>query len=188
MNVAFVPERTRISVDRYQKMIAANVFTASDRIQLIEGELIDMAPIGPLHVSLTARLTKFFILGVGDAAFVSPGGPVNLGEFSQPQPDLLLLQPRSDDYATQNPAADDVLLAIEISDTTLAFDQGIKRTLYARHGVREYWIIDVQGKRIHVYRDPSTDGYRQARAVSVTESVSPLALPAIQLTVKTLFT
>jgi Uma2 family endonuclease len=189
MSVAFVPEKTRISVDRYQKMVATGVLTQRDRIELIEGEMINRAPIGPKHAALTARLTKILILAVGDAAIVSPGGPVNLGDFSEPQPDLLLLRPRDHYYAGKIPDASDVLLLIEISDSTLAFDQNTKRALYARHAVPEYWIVDVEGKRIQVYREPKVDGdYAQAHELGMSDSVSPHALSAITLSVQSIFT
>jgi Uma2 family endonuclease len=159
MSVAFVPEKTRISVDRYQKMVAAGVLTECDRIELIDGEMINSAPIGP----------------------------VNLGDFSEPQPDVLLLRPRGDYYAGKIPEASDVLLLIEISDSTLAFDQSTKRALYARHGVVEYWIVDVERKRIQVHREPTVNGYAQAHESSMTDSVSPQALPAVRLIVQSLF-
>jgi Uma2 family endonuclease len=187
MNVAFVRDRTRISIDRYQKMVATGVLTKSDRIELIDGEMVNMAPIGPKHAAITARLTKQFILGVGDDAIISPGGPVNLGDFSEPQPDVMLLRPRDDFYAGKIPEATDVLLIIEVSDSTLAFDQSTKRALYARHGVVEYWIVDVEGKRIQVHREPTANGYGLTLEFSTTERVSPQALPAVQLTVQTLF-
>jgi Uma2 family endonuclease len=188
MSVAFVPEKTRINVDRYQKMVAAGVLTKRDRIELIDGEMFNMAPIGPKHAALTSRLTKFLVLAVGDSGIVSPGGPVNLGDFSEPQPDLLLLRPRGDFYVGKIPEAADVLLLIEISDSTLAFDQNTKRALYARHGVVEYWIIDVEGKRIQVHREPTVNGsYAQARVFGMTESVSPAGLPEVRLLVQSLF-
>lgn len=188
MSVAFVPEKTRISVDRYQKMVAAGVITARDRIELIDGEMINMAPIGPKHAALTARLTKLLILAAGDTAIVSPGGPVNLGEFSEPQPDLLLLRPRGDYYAGNIPEASDVLLLIEISDSTLAFDQSAKRALYARHGVLEYWIIDVEGRCIQVHREPTGNGtYAQTHGFGMTETVSPQGLPEVSVLVQSLF-
>jgi Uma2 family endonuclease len=188
MSVAFVPEKIRISVDRYQKMVATGVLTERDRIELIEGEMINMAPIGPKHAALTARLTKLLVLAVGDTAIVSPGGPVNLGEFSEPQPDLLLLRARGDYYAGKIPEAVDVLLLIEISDSTLAFDQSTKRALYARHGVVEYWIVDVEGKRIEVHREPTANGYARALGFSMGDTVSPQAFPAVRLIVQNLFT
>jgi Uma2 family endonuclease len=189
MSVEFVPAKTRISVDRFQKMVAAGVLTERDRIELIDGEMINTAPIGPKHAAITSRLTKFLVLAVGDTAIVSPGGPVNLGDFSEPQPDLLLLRPRDDYYAEKIPEASDVLLLIEISDSTLAFDQNTKRALYARHGVAEYWIIDVEGKRIEVHSQPTLNGsYAQARGFRTTETVSPPGLPDAKLSVHSLFT
>jgi Uma2 family endonuclease len=188
MNVAFVRDRTRISIDRYQKMVAAGVLTQRDRIELIDGEMVNMAPIGPKHAAITARLNKQFVLNVGDDAIISPRGPVNLGEFSEPQPDVMLLRPREDFYAGKIPEAADVLLIIEVSDSTLAFDQSTKRALYARHGVVEYWIVDVEGKRIQVHREPTANGYSRTLEFTVTGSVSPQTLPAVQLMVQTLFT
>ena len=187
MNVTFVPTRTRISVVRYQQMVAAGVLSKRDRIELIDGEMIDMAPIGLKHAAVTARLNKWFVLAVGDTAIVSPGGPVNLGDFSEPQPDLMLLRPREDYYAGKIPEAADVLLVVEISDSTLAFDQGVKRALYARHDVVEYWIVDVAGQRIHVARQPSANGYLLAQEFTIADSVAPLNLPTIQLAVQELF-
>jgi Uma2 family endonuclease len=189
MSVAFVPEKTRISADRFQKMIAAGILGASDRIELIDGEMLNMAPIGPKHAALTARLTKFFVMALGDTAIVSPGGPVNLGDFSEPQPDLLLLRPRVDYYAGNVPEVSDVLLLIEISDSTLAFDQEVKRSLYARHLVTESWIIDVEGRRIQIHREPDGHGsYAQSLGFGPTDTVVPRELPQLQLPVQSLFT
>jgi Uma2 family endonuclease len=189
MSVAFVPEKVRISVHRYQKMVASGVLTEADRIELIDGEMINTAPIGPKHAALSARLTKLLVLAVGDSAIVSPGGPVNLGDFSEPQPDLMLLRPRGDYYAGKIPDASDVLLLIEISDSTLTFDQNTKRALFARHGIAEYWIIDIEGQRIHVHREPTVNGcYAKAYELDVASTVSAQALPAVRLLVQSIFT
>jgi Uma2 family endonuclease len=187
MNVVLGPERTRISADRYQKMVATEVLTKYDRIELIDGEMIDMAPIGLQHSAVTARLTKLFVMSAGDSAIVSPGGSVKLGDYSVPQPDLMLLKPREDFYSTQIPTAVDVLLMVEISDSSLAFDQSIKRALYAQHGVAEYWIVDISGKCIHVYSEPTANGYALALQCTVTDKASPRRLPAIQVIIGTLF-
>jgi Uma2 family endonuclease len=187
MSVVSVPERTRISADRYQKMVATGVLTKYDRVELIDGDILNMPPIGLNHSSVTARLNKLFVLSVGDSAMVSPGGSVKLGDYSIPQPDLLLLKPRDDFYSGQIPTAPDVLLLVEISDSSLAFDQGAKRALYARHGVAEYWVINIPGKRIHVYCEPTADGYAHPIECAPTDNVSPRALPAVQVTVGTLF-
>jgi Uma2 family endonuclease len=183
-----VPERTRISADRYQKMVATGVLTKYDRVELVDGDMLNMAPIGTQHSATTARLTRLLVMSAGDSAIVSPGGSVRLGDYSVPQPDLILLKPRADFYSGQIPTAPDILLLVEISDSSLAFDQGIKRALYSRHGVVEYWVIDIPGKRIHVYREPTGDGYAQALECSLTDSVSLRALPAVQVIAGTLFT
>jgi Uma2 family endonuclease len=188
MSMIAVPERTRISADRYQKMVATGVLTKYDRVELVDGDMLNMAPIGLSHSAVTARLNKLLVVSVGDAAIVSPGGSVRLGEYSVPQPDLMLLKPRADFYSGQIPTAPDVLLLIEISDSSLVFDQGIKRALYSRHGVAEYWVVDLPGKRIHVYREPTGGGYAQTLECALTERVSPQALPAVQVIVGTLFT
>jgi Uma2 family endonuclease len=187
MNVALGSERTRISAERYQKMVATGVLTKYDRVELIDGDMIDMAPIGPPHSAAMARLNRLFVLALGDTAIVSPGGSVKLGDYSVPQPDLMLLKPRADFYAGQIPLPPDVLLLVEVSESSLAFDQSTKRALYARHGVVEYWVVDIPSKRVHVYREPTGDGYTQAVERTSSDVVSPRALPAVQVTVGTLF-
>jgi Uma2 family endonuclease len=187
MSVASVPERMRISVDRYQKMVETGVLTEYDRIELIDGDMINMAPIGPNHAAVTARLTKLFVLSLVDSAIVSPGGPIKLGEYSEPQPDLMLLKPRADFYATRIPTPPDVLLLVEVSDSSLAFDQSTKRALYARHGIAEYWVADIPRQRIHVYCQPTVDGYGEALERARTDAVSPRALPAVRFAAGTLF-
>jgi Uma2 family endonuclease len=187
MSVVSIPERTRISADRYQKMVETGVLTKYDRVELIDGDIINMAPIGTRHSAATARLNRLFVLSAGDSAIVSPGGSVRLGDYSVPQPDLMLLKPRDDFYAGQIPTPPDVLLIVEISDSSLAFDQTTKRALYAQHGVAEYWVVDVPGKCVHVYREPTVDGYAQALEFTLTDTVAPRGLPACQVMVGTLF-
>jgi Uma2 family endonuclease len=187
MSVVSIPERTRISADRYQKMVETGVLTKYDRVELIDGDIINMAPIGTQHSAATARLNRLFVLSAGDSAIVSPGGSVRLGDYSVPQPDLMLLKPRDDFYAGQIPTPPDVLLIVEISDSSLAFDQSTKRALYAQHGVAEYWVVDIPGKCVHVYREPMIDGYALALEFALNDSVSPQGLPAVQVMVGTLF-
>ena len=187
MSVVSVPERMRISADRYLKMVATGVLTEYDHVELIEGDMITMAPIGPPHSAVVARLNRLFVLSLGDTAIVSPGASLKLGEYSVPQLDLMVLTPRVDFYAAQLPTPADVLLLVEVSDSSLAFDRGVKRALYARHGVAEYWVVDIPGKRLHVDREPTVDGYREAREHTRSDSVSPRALPAVQVMAGALF-
>jgi Uma2 family endonuclease len=178
--------RARISVERYQRMVAAGVLTKYDRIELIEGDLLDMAPIGSRHAALSMRLTKLFVRGVGDAAEVSVAGPIRLGDFSEPQPDLSLLRPLTD-YAARIPEPGDVLLLVEISDSTLVFDQTTKLALYAGHGIIEYWIVDVEGSRVFIYRSPVAGAYAESLEISGTGVASPGALTELQIAVNEIF-
>jgi Uma2 family endonuclease len=186
MSAAFTPEKLRIDVDRYQKMVATGVLTKCDRVELIEGEIVDMAPIGARHSAVTARMNGLLVTTVGDAAIVSPGGPINLGQFSEPQPDLTLLKPRADFYGAKIPDAADVLLVIEVSDATLAYDQGAKLELYARYSIPEYWVVDVAAKKVIMYNEPVQHSYRK-RVEIATGAISPLALPNVKVALDILF-
>ncbi len=187
MNSAFTPTRMRITTDRYQKMVATGVFTSYDRIELIEGEMLNMAPIGPKHAAVADRLARLFVLAVHDAAIVSCGRPLNLGDFSSPQPDVMVLKPRPDDYSNTHPNAADVLLLIEVSDATLTYDQSTKLSLYARYGVSEYWMVDVEGKRIVAYREPGANGYVSKLEFSAPGAISPNAFPQVEVAVREIF-
>lgn len=186
MNAA-VPERLRISADLFEQMISTGVLDRYDRIELIEGDMISEPGPNPPHSAVVARATKLLILSVGESAMVSPGGSLRLGNFSIPLPDLMLVKPRKDFYATRRPAVSEVLLLVEISDSSLAYDRGTKCALYARHGIAEYWVVDVNRKRLYMYRDPGTEGYVRVLDVGPADTVSPRALPALQLPVGKFF-
>ena len=187
MSAAFIPTRMRISTDRYQMMVAAGVLTKYDRIELIEGDMLDMAPIGTQHSAITSRLHEFFVLSVSRSATIVSGGPVNLGEYSEPQPDLMLLKRRADFYSGKIPEAADVLLLIEVSDSSLVFDQSVKLNLYARYGVAEYWVVDVDGQRVVTYREPGPKGYLRKFEFAPADSVAPQAFPNVQIEVGEIF-
>ena len=187
MIAVFKPTPLPISIDRYEKMAAAGVLTRDDRVELIEGEILEMAPIGTRHGSAAGRLLKRFILAVGDEAIVRAENPVNLGTLSQPQPDLLLLRPRVDDYVDLRPGPQDVLLVIEVSDTTLDFDQGAKRGLYARFGIREYWVVDINDRRLIAYSDPRDGDFCEMVVHGLEAVPAPRALPHVKIAVRDLF-
>jgi Uma2 family endonuclease len=187
MSTAFTPPRTRITTTRYQMMVATGVLTKYDRVELIDGDMFDMAPIGTEHSAITSKFHELFVLAVSRSATVVSGGPINLGEFSQPQPDLMLLKRRADFYRGGYPEAADVLLLIEVSDSSLAFDQGAKLNLYAKYGVAEYWIVDVEGKRVIAYREPGANGYLHALEFTAADFVAPHALPGLKIAVREIF-
>jgi Uma2 family endonuclease len=187
MSSTFTPSRTRISADRYHLMVAKGVLTTYDRIELIEGEMFDMAPMGTRHSAITSRLHEMFVLLASRSATVVSGGPVVLGEFSEPQPDLMLLKRRADFYSGAHPAAADVLLLVEVSDSSLAFDQSVKLNLYSRYGVSEYWVIDIEGRRIVTYREPTATGYGCALEFTAAGTVTPRAFPDLKIAVGEIF-
>lgn len=164
------------TVAEYHRMAEAGILSEDDRVELIEGEIVEMAPIGSRHAGHVNRLNRLFSQWAGDQAIVSVQNPVRLGEHSEPQPDLALLKPRSDFYAQSHPGPEDVLLVVEVAETSADYDREVKVPLYARFGVPEVWLVDLAGEGIEVYRQPSPQGYQEARTVRRGEAVAPLLL------------
>lgn len=169
-------ERLRFTVEDFFRMGEAGVFDADARLELIEGDIVPMARIGSRHAWAVIALNKLLVEAVGEEAIVSPQNPIVLPLHNVPQPDLCLLRPRKD-YADRVPRSEDVLLLIEIADTMLAKDRGIKAQIYARHDIPEVWIVDTQNRRIEVLTEPGEGGYASSRIVSPDE---PLLLPGGQ--------
>lgn len=148
------PARHRLSVDAFHRMGEAGILGAADRVELIDGEIIDMSPIGALHAAIVARLASYFSQRLGGAAVVWCQNPLRLDDTSETEPDIAILRPRADFYTTAHPGPTDVLLVIEVADTSLAYDLGTKVPLYARHGIPEAWVIDAATRRTRVFRQP----------------------------------
>jgi Uma2 family endonuclease len=174
--------RRRFSVDDYERMIAAGVFRDDDRCELIDGEVVEMSPIGPDHAGRVNRLNRLLVLRLGSRATVAVQNPVRLPPLSMPQPDLAVLRPRDDDYTRSHPAPDEVLWVIEVSDTTVARDRA-KLRLYADAGVPEVWIVNLPEARIEVYRDPAGGAYADTCSVRSGERQAPSAFPDAELDV-----
>jgi len=181
MSAVFTPSRYKLSVADYHKLGSAGILNSDSRVELIDGELLEMAPIGSLHAATVARLHELFYEQTRDVALVWQQNPVTLQPRSEPQPDLTLLKFRADHYVHALPTAADVLLIVEVSDTTLDYDRGDKLRLYARHGIPEYWILDLQAKRLEVYREPHAKGYTRTLEFNVQDTVSPQAMPEAKI-------
>lgn len=174
-------QRHRLTVDEYYRMAEAGVLAPDARVELIEGEIVDMPAMKSLHASAVGKLGRLLHMAVGDRALVWCQLPLRLGERSEPEPDLMLLKPRSDFYADAHPTAGDVLLLIEVADTTSRYDRQIKVPLYARHGVAEVWIVDLDNGLLHFFRQPSGDDYTDITATE-TSGVTPLpSLPELSV-------
>ena len=147
------PSRHLISVDAFHRMGEAGILGPGDRVELIDGEIIDMSPIGVLHAALVDALVRHFGRSAGQSVFIRCQNPLRLDDLSEPEPDIAILRPRADFYTTSHPGPADVLLVIEVSDTSLAYDLGTKVPLYARHGIPEVWVIDAATRMTRVFRD-----------------------------------
>ena len=167
--------RWRFTVHDYHRMGEAGILHEDDRVELIEGELVEMTAIGTRHFSCVNRLTRMLVMSMGDEAIVSVQNPVRLNEYTEPQPDLTVIRPR--DYRLSLPGPEDVLLLIEVSDTTLAYDRGVKLPLYARAGIREVWIVDLPGETIERYTDPLEESYRRADRLRRGQTLESTSLP-----------
>ncbi len=170
------PSRHRISVDAFHQMGEAGILGPKDRVELIDGEIIDMSPIGVLHAAIVDALARHFGRRAGESVFVRCQNPLRLDDISEPEPDIAILRPRADFYTTAHPGPADVVLVIEVADTSLAYDLGTKVPLYARHGIPEVWVIDAATRRTRVFRQPamSRDGGRPAGSGYAEEvSVEP---------------
>ena len=166
--------RHKLTVNDYHKIAEAGILTENDRVELIEGELIDMAPIGSPHADYVDRLNLMLISQIGTRFRVRIQNPIQLSDYSEPEPDVVIAKNRS--YREAHPGPQDILLLIEVADSTLKYDRDIKIPLYARCGIPEVWLIDLQKKRLEIHRQPSQEGYRQILLPASNESISPLVV------------
>ncbi len=173
------PRHHRITADEYHRMAEVGLLAPDARVELIEGEILEMAPIGKDHASVVDHLTHLFVHAVGDRAIVRVQGSVRLSQFSEPQPDLVLLKPRADFYRTQGASTQDVCLIIEVSDTTLRYDLHEKVPFYARHEIPEVWVVDLPDAKLRVFRTPKEGSYLDAVATNDPGVVSLSLLPDV---------
>jgi Uma2 family endonuclease len=171
----------RFTVDEYHRMGEAGVLHEDDRVELLDGQIVQMTPIGIRHAACVNRLNALIIGLAGTQATVSIQNPLILGEHEEPQPDVAVLRYRADGYQTGHPRALDTLLVVEVADTSLAYDRDVKVPRYARAGVPEVWLVDLAADRIEVYRQPAAERYADVRAASRGEMLSPLHFPTVTL-------
>jgi Uma2 family endonuclease len=166
----------------------AGVFHPEARIELIHGEIVIMPPIGLRHAAIINRLTKFLVSDVGNQGIVSIQNSFRIPEYSEPEPDILILKPRDDFYAEKFPLPEDILLLIEIADSSLCYDQTTKLTLYAEHNIDEYWIVNLERSILEIYRQPQNKSYlKQTLIDSDAIPFAPLAFPEMTMTLKDIY-
>ena len=182
-----VIRRHRYTVDEYYRMGDSGILKQGDRVELIEGEIVDMVPVGSAHVGVVNRLNRLLVQALGDRAIVSVQNPVRLSAFSEPEPDIALLRPRDDFYSGAHPGPTNVLLIIEVSDSSLDYDRDVKLPLYARHEIPVVWLIDIQRKQLLVFRSPTREGYRDQLVFTSSEVSRVPGLEGIDVNLDGLF-
>ncbi len=170
-------KRRRFTVAEYHQMAEAGILGEDDRVELIDGEIVEMTPIGHRHILCVNRINRHFVRSFDDVAMVSVQNPVRIGRRSEPQPDLALLRPESDLRNVVQVTERDVFLLAEVAHTSADPDRRVKVPLYARAGVPEVWLVDLPQDTITAYRDPTPSGYRTARVFRRGEQIAPNAFP-----------
>ncbi len=176
------PTRRRFTVKEYYAMAEAGILTEDDRVELLDGDIIAMPPSGIWHAGRVNRFIRI-LAPLLERSVVSIQNPIRLNDVSMPEPDAMLLKLREDDYTGKMPVPDDVLLLIEVSDTTVGYDRGAKLSAYARAGIPEVWLVVRKERRIEAYTEPSEGGYANVRRVGAGGSISPGAFPDVVLEV-----
>jgi hypothetical protein len=182
--MAVAARTRRFSVAEYHRMAEAGILGADDRVELIEGVIVEMTPISARHAVCVHRLNQVLNRLVSDRAIVGVQRPISLGPDSEPQPDVVLCCPPLTRYTESHPGAPDLLLVVEVADASLEDDRTRKVPVYARAGVREVWTVDLRGEAIEVHRAPGPEGYRNVQAVGRGRALAPEALPDLSLAVE----
>lgn len=164
--------KRHFTVKEYHQMAASDILTENDRVELINGEIITMSPIGSRHASCVKRINALLNSKLQQIAIISVQDPLHIGEYSEPEPDIAVLKPRADFYAQQHPTPQDTLLIIEVSETTLPYDREVKLPLYAEAGIVEVWIVNLAQACVEAYTHPSGDKYLEKKQYKKDSSVA----------------
>jgi Uma2 family endonuclease len=178
----------RFTVDDYYRIIQAGLLPEGSRVELIRGQIVDMHAIGSPHLGMVIRLTRLMVLALAERGLVSVQNSIRLTMESEPEPDLVVLAPRGDDYdRPPHPGPSDVLLLIEVADSSLEYDRTTKAALYAESGIGEYWIVNLTDRVVEVHWRPVAGSYQDTRDAGVGETLGIAALPGVSLPVSDLF-
>ena len=176
--------RHRFTVEEFYRMVTAGIFTEDDRVELVEGDIVDMMPVSARHAACVKRLNHLLTRALGEQAIVGVQDPLRLDAHTEVLPDVMVLRPRPDFYAEAHPGPADVLLVVEVAETSLTYDRDVKGPLYARHGIPEYWLVDLEADRVWVHRRPGKEGYAEVKALGPEADLTPEALPDVRIPVR----
>ena len=175
------PQNHVFTVGEYYRMAETDILTEEDRVELIAGQIVAMSPIGSRRAACVKRLNLLLGKIVGDSMLIGVQDPIQLDAYSAPEPDLVLLRPCADFYADAHPTASDVLLAIEVADTSADYDRDVKLPLYAQAGIPEVWLIDLEKNRVEVYAQPQGGAYQQRVEVATDDTFTSPTIPQLAL-------
>ena len=180
-------QRYRFDVDEYARMGEAGVFTEDERVELIDGEVREMTPIGPPHAGIVNRLTELLVTHLAGRATVIVQNPIRLDRHTEPQPDLVVARRRKGFYADRHPEPGDVLLVVEVADSSVRYDRAEKAPRYGRAGIPETWLVDVEAGAVTVYADPGLEGYARQQVRRRGERMVSASVPNLDLAVDDVF-
>jgi Uma2 family endonuclease len=181
-------QRHRFDVDQYRRMAEVGILLEDDPVELIEGELIRMPAVDVAHIGTVMVLTRLLVAACGDRAWVSVQSPVRLDRSNEPEPDFALLRPRAGRYQVgEPPGPAEILLLVGVASSSLAYDRRVKLPLYARHGIPEVWIVDLDARAVDVHRGPTGDGYAPCSSEAQGRVLEPFLLPGVRIGVSDIF-
>ncbi len=176
--------RRKFTIQEYHQMLDSGIIAMDERIELLKGEIIAMSPIGIKHAACVRRLNNILSQHLQGEAIIDIQNPLELDNLSEPQPDIALLKPRADFYATAHPQSKDIFLIIEVADRTLKSDREVKIPLYAENQIAEVWLVDINGESIEVYREPRNNKYQTVFCFRRGQTLSPLVFSPVNIAVK----
>ena len=183
-----LPTKAKLwTVDDYHRMVATGVLTGSDRVELLEGQVIEMSPQLPPHAATTQRAFRYLDRLLEAVAYVRMQLPVTLKPKSEPEPDIAVVRIDANEYGDRHPTPKDIFLIIEVADSTLLGDRQQKALVYAKAGIADYWILDVNAKQVYVFREPTPVGYQQEAIVAANTVLAPVVFPDITIPLNQLF-
>jgi Uma2 family endonuclease len=180
------PKLYEMSVEKYHQLIEAGIFSKNDKVELIEGRIVEMSPKGVLHATAMSRITRSMIRHFDEKAVIRIQDPILLNDKSEPEPDLVLAQLPDVRYMLHHPKPEDIYLVMEVSDSTIAYDRKELAPWLAQNGVLQFCLLNIRGRELEDYREPGVDGYRAKRTYSEEESFSLTAFPEIAIKVSDL--
>lgn len=173
----------QITVEEYDLMIESGVFDETDRIELLNGVIIEKMPKGTKHSAVTDRAARVFYRYFGENVFIRNQNPIWLDEFSEPEPNIVVAAPKEDEYENSHPTPGDIFLILEVSDSTLDYDRNTKGAAYSRAGIVEYMVLNIREKTLEDYREPGADGFQSKQTYRAGQNFNLVAFPEVSLQV-----